>query len=176
MADIDNGALSFKSELDNSQLDGAIEETLRRVQGLTDATVSGGERMDEAFNLTAQTIREKIGEIGAACEMHEAAIGQLESKYQELGRQAGEAFAAGRDEEYRSIEQQKAAVEGEINVRKQLLQELHECSDALEEQAAKAETNAQKVKENADVAQSMRSRIKELKEEMMNLVDQGIEK
>ena len=176
MADIDNGALSFKSELDNSQLDGAIEETLRRVQGLTDATVSGGERMDEAFNLTAQTIREKISEIGAACEMHEAAIGQLESKYQELGRQAGEAFAAGRDEEYRSIEQQKAAVEGEINVRKQLLQELHECSDALEEQAAKAETNAQKVKENADVAQSMRSRIKELKEEMMNLVDQGIDK
>ena len=61
MADIDNGALSFKSELDNSQLDSAIEETLRRVQGLTDATVAGGQRMDEAFDLTAQGIRDKIG-------------------------------------------------------------------------------------------------------------------
>ena len=63
MADIDNGALSFKSELDNSQLDGAVEETLRRVQGLTDATVNGGKKMDEAFSLTAQSIRDKIGDV-----------------------------------------------------------------------------------------------------------------
>lgn len=176
MANVDNGALSFKSELDNSQLDGAIEETLRRVQGLTDATVSGGQRMDEAFNLTAQTIREKIKEISVACDQHEAAIGELEAKYQELGYQAGQAFMQGRDEEYRKIEEQKNAIHGEIEVRKQLLQELHECSDALEEQAGKIEEHAQKVKENADVAQSMRSRIKELKEEMMNLIDQGIDK
>lgn len=175
MAEIDNGALSFKSELDNSQLDGAIEETLRRVQGLTDATVSGGQRMDEAFDLTAQTIRQKISEIGAACESHEQAINNLESKYNELGRMAGEAFAAGRDEEYRKIEADRAAVQGEIEVRKRLLQELRDGSDALEEQAAKLEEHAQKVKENADNAQSMRSRIKELKEEMMQLADQGID-
>lgn len=176
MANIDNGALSFKSELDNSQLDGAIEETLRRVQGLTDATVAGGQRMDEAFDLTAQGIRDKIGEIGAACEQHEAAINDLESKYQELGRMAGEAMASGRDEEYRKIEADRAAVQGEIEVRKRLLQELRDGSDALEEQASKLEAHAQKVKENADNAQSMRSRIKELKDEMMRMVDQGIDK
>lgn len=175
MADIDNGALSFKSELDNSQLDSAIEETLRRVQGLTDATVAGGQRMDEAFDLTAQGIRDKIGEIGAACELHENAINDLESKYKELGRMAGEAMASGRDEEYRKIEADRAAVQGEIEVRKRLLQELRDGSDALEEQAAKLEEHAQKVKENADNAQSMRSRIKELKEEMMQLADQGID-
>ena len=175
MADIDNGALSFKSELDNSQLDSAIEETLRRVQGLTDATVAGGQRMDEAFDLTAQGIRDKIGEIGAACELHENAINDLESKYKELGRMAGEAMASGRDEEYRKIEADRAAVQGEIEVRKRLLQELRDGSDALEEQASKLEAHAQKVKENADNAQSMRSRIKELKEEMMQLADQGID-
>ena len=176
MADIDNGALSFKSELDNSQLDGAVEETLRRVQGLTDATVNGGKKMDEAFSLTAQSIRDKIGEIGAACESHEQAIADLEAKYQELGRKASEAFAAGRDEEYRKIEEQKTAVQGEIEVRHRLLRELRDCSNALEEQAGKMEEHAQKVKENAENAQSMRSRIKELKEEMMQMVDQGIDK
>ena len=123
MADIDNGALSFKSELDNTQLDSAIEETLRRLQGLTDATVAGGQRMDEAFDLTTQSIRDKIGEIVAACELHENAINDLESKYKELGRMAGEAFASGRDEEYRKIEADRAAVQGEIEVRKRLLQE-----------------------------------------------------
>ena len=176
MADIDNGALSFKSELDNSQLDGAVEETLRRVQGLTDATVNGGKKMDEAFSLTAQSIRDKIGEIGAECESHEQAIADLEAKYQELGRKASEAFAAGRDEEYRKIEEQKTAVQGEIEVRHRLLRELRDCSNALEELAGKMEEHAQKVKENAENAQSMRSRIKELKEEMMQMVDQGIDK
>lgn len=176
MANIDNGALSFQSELDNSQLNGAIEETLRRVQGLTDATVNGGKKMDEAFSLTAQTIRDKIGEIGLACESHEKAIADLEAKYQELGRKSSEAFTAGRDEEYRKIEEQKTAVQGEIEVRHRLLRELRDCSDALEEQAGKMEEHAQKVKENAENAQSMRSRIKELKEEMMQMVDQGIDK
>ena len=88
---------------------------------------------------------------------------------------AGEAMASGRDEEYRKIEADRAAVQGEIEVRKRLLQELRDGSDALEEQAAKLEEHAQKVKENADNAQSMRSRVRELKEEMMQLADQGID-
>ena len=39
MAEIDGGALSFKSVMDNDQLNVAIEETLRRVQGFSDAVV-----------------------------------------------------------------------------------------------------------------------------------------
>ena len=49
MANIDGGALSFKSVMDNDQMNEAIEETLRRVQGLSDATVAGGKKMDSAF-------------------------------------------------------------------------------------------------------------------------------
>ena len=39
MAEIDGGALSFKSVLDNDQLNAAIDETLRRVQGFSDDVV-----------------------------------------------------------------------------------------------------------------------------------------
>ncbi len=53
MADIDGGGLHFKSIMDNDQMDSAIEETLRRVQGLSDGTVSGGKKMDAAFDATA---------------------------------------------------------------------------------------------------------------------------
>ncbi len=35
MAEIDGGSLSFKSILDNGQLNAAIDETLRRVQGFS---------------------------------------------------------------------------------------------------------------------------------------------
>ena len=71
MADVDNGALSFSALLDNSQLDAATEETLRRVMGLTDATVLGGEKMERAFNATAESIRSAFKQIGVACAEHE---------------------------------------------------------------------------------------------------------
>ena len=46
MAEIDGGALSFKSIMDNDQLNMAIDETLRRVQGFSDAVVGSGDVMD----------------------------------------------------------------------------------------------------------------------------------
>lgn len=175
MAEIDSGSLHFTSTMDNDQINGAVDETLRRVQGLSDGTVSGGKRMDAAFDATAQSIRAALGQIGAACETHETALQELEAKYQELGQKAGVAFMAGRDDEVRAIQEQQAAVKGEISVRQQLLDELHSQSNALEEAAAKQEENRVKTAENEQTQMSMRARIRELKEEMMMLADQGID-
>ncbi len=65
MAEIDGGALSFKSILDNDQLNTAIEETLRRVQGFSDAVVGTGDVMDsttqemvECIEVQKKVIRE----------------------------------------------------------------------------------------------------------------------
>lgn len=56
MADVNGGALSFTSIMDNNQLNAAIEETLRRVQGFSDAVVGSGDTMDN----TTQEIVESI--------------------------------------------------------------------------------------------------------------------
>lgn len=175
MAEIDGGSLSFKSLLDNDQLNNAVDESLKRIQGLSDGTVAGGKAMDDAFNATADNIRKALGEIGAACETHEQELQRLESEYQELGAKASKAFMAGRDEEYRAITQQQDAVKGEITVRKQLVKDLREQSNELENAASKMEENRRKTEENANAQVSMRSRIRELREEMMILVDQGID-
>jgi hypothetical protein len=175
MAEIDDGALSFKSVMDNDQINAAIEETLRRVQGLSDGTVAGGKKMDAAFNSTADNIRSTLGQIGTACEMNEKELQSLETEYQRLGQKAGAAFMTGRDEEYNAITNQQAAIKGEITVRERLLQELRDQSDELEKVAQKQEENRQKTEENANTQVSMRSRIKALREEMMLLVDKGID-
>ena len=175
MADVDNGALSFSALLDNSQLDAATEETLRRVMGLTDATVLGGEKMERAFNATAESIRSALKQIGVACAEHEEKIESLEAEYKRLGSEASAAFMQGREDEVRRIKEQQAVIQGEITVRKACLKELREYSDVLEDAATKQEEHRQKVEENANAAESMRTRIKELKEEMMSLVDQGID-
>ena len=166
MANIDGGALSFKSVMENDQMNSAIEETLRRVQGLSDATVAGGKQMDKAFLQTADGIRQALGQIGQACEMHESELARLEAQYEQLGREAGTAFMAGRDDEYRAIKETSASLQGEIAVRKQALEEARNLSNELERKALQLENSSKQTEDNAKAHQSLRSRIRELKEEM----------
>lgn len=250
MAEIDGGALSFKSIMDNDQLNGAIEETLRRVQGFSDAVVGSGDAMDsttkemvecieiqkkviqdlettiselnaridsiepgDAQNvlieqanaarqeleaerkgladlesqlntvqqanagaaMSFEQVRATLGEIGAACEVHEKALASLETEYDRLGAEMGKAYMSGRDEEYNALKQQQAAIQGEIRVRKSLLNELRDQSNALEEVATKIETERANVEKAANAHTSLRSKIREVKEEMANLRANGID-
>lgn len=156
-------------------MNSAIEETLRRVQGLSDATVAGGKQMDKAFMQTADGIREALGQIGQACEIHETELAKLENQYEQLGKEASAAFSAGRDEEYRAIEETRAGIQGEIVVRKQAIEEARNLSNELENEAQKREQNSKAIQDNAQANQSLRGRIRELKEEMALLIDQGID-
>lgn len=156
-------------------MNNAIEETLRRVQGLSDATVAGGKQMDKAFMQTTDGIRDALGKIGQACEIHETKLGELTEQYVQLGQEASAAFMAGRDEEYRAIEETRAGIQGEIAVRKQALEEARNLSNELEKEAAKREEATRATEENKNAQQSLRARIRELKEEMALLIDQGID-
>lgn len=250
MAEIDGGALSFKSVIDNDQLNAAIEETLRRVQGFSDAVVGTGDTMDsttqemvECIEIQKQVIqdlettvsdlnaridsiepgdaqnilieqanaarqeleaerkgladlesqlntvqqanagaamsfeqvRATLSQIGAACEVHEQELVRLEAEYERLGVEMGKAYSSGRDDEYIALKQQQAAIQGEIRVRKSLLNELRDQSNALEDVATKIETERANVEKAANAHTSLRSKIRELKEEMANLVANGID-
>lgn len=250
MAEIDGGALSFKSIMDNDQLNGAIEETLRRVQGFSDAVVGSGDAMDsttkemvecieiqkkviqdlettvselnaridsiepgDAQNvlieqanaarkeldeerkglaalesqlntmqqanagaaMSFEQVRSTLGEIGAACEIHEKTLASLEAEYDRLGAEMGKAYMSGRDDEYIALKQRQTAIQGEIRVRKSLLNELRDQSNALEEVATKIETERANVEKAANAHTSLRSKIREVKEEMANLRANGID-
>ena len=241
MAEISGGGMSFTSTMDNSQLDKAVEETLRRLQGLSEGAVAVGDAMDsttaelvEQINIqkkviqdlessyndlndkinsiepgTAQDVlieqanavkqelegerqgmveltnqlanlqsantiasssledvRSTLSTIGAACEMNENAIASLEDEYLSLSKAMDKAFGSGNDAEYRALKQKADAIKGEIKVRKQLLNELREQSNALEDAAGRIEQERQAVEQNANAHVSLRQRIKELKAEM----------
>lgn len=244
MAEIDGGSLSFKSILDNGQLNAAIDETLRRVQGFSNAVAGSGDVMDKttqeivecieiqrkviqdlenSYNdLTAKinaiepgeaqnvlmtqanavkqeldserkglvalmnelnnlqgvasnasmgltNIRSTLGQIGAACEEHEQEISRLSAEYDRVSRAASDAFMSGRDDDYRALQDRADAIKGEVTVRKQLLNELREQSDALEAEAQKIEKAAQKAENAAQSHVSFRTRLREVREELMQL-------
>ena len=210
--------MSFTSTLDNFQLNKAVEETLRRLQGLSDGAVAVGDSIDsstaeviEQINIqkkviqdletsyadlnnkinsvepgTAQdvliqqanavrselegerkgltdltyqlselqaanegaansfaTIRETLTTVGAACEENENAIARLAEEYEKLKSELNDAAMSGNDAEYKALVKRAEAVKGEIHVRKQLLTELREQSNALEESAERIERAVQ---------------------------------
>lgn len=244
MAEIDGGSLSFKSILDNGQLNAAIDETLRRVQGFSNAVAGSGDVMDkttqeivecieiqrkviqdlensyndltakinaiepgeaqnvlmtqanavkqeldserkglvalmnELNNLQRTTsgaassldqIRVTLGQIGAACEEHEQAIAKLSAEYDRVSHAASDAFMSGRDDDYRALQDRADAIKGEVAVRKQLLNELRNQSNALEDEAQKIEKAAQEAENAAQSHVSFRTRLREVREELMQL-------
>ena len=244
MADVNGGGLSFKATLDNDQLTAAIEETVKRVQGLSDAVASGGDMVDSTFSEMAESIvlqqkvikeleesyrtlnsqinamepgdaqnqliqqaaavkqeldaekqglvalrtefkslqsitgsastsleqiRATLSQIGDACYEQEEAIAALEAQYKQLSTQAGNAWTAGRNEEYRAISEQVTALQGEITVRQRVLKELREQSNALEEQATAIEKEVNWARELANSHVSLNIQLREVREEMQRM-------
>lgn len=175
MAEIDGGSLSFKSVMDNDQLNSAIDETLRRVQGFSDAVVGSGDVMDKTTQEMIVQVRSALGQIGDACVEHEQALDRLGQEYDRLGNEMNRAFTSGRDDEFRALQEQRNAIQGEMTVRKQLLKELREQSNALEDEATKLEESARQAEQTAQAHVSLRTRIRDLKEEMAAMIADGID-
>lgn len=175
MAEIDGGSLSFKSVMDNDQLNSAIDETLRRVQGFSDAVVGSGDVMDKTTQEMIVQVRSTLGQIGDACVEHEQALDRLGQEYDRLGNEMNRAFTSGRDDEFRALQEQRNAIQGEMTVRKQLLKELREQSNALEDEATKLEEAARQAEQTAQAHVSLRTRIRDLKEEMAAMIADGID-
>ncbi len=250
MADVNGGALSFTSIMDNDQMNAAIEETLRRVQGFSDAVVGSGDTMDnttqeivesiqiqkrvieelektvadlnerinsvepgtaqdalieqanaarteldgekqgmvalinELNNLqranagvaaTQEEIRAGLGQIGAACEMHENAIAALKKEYEQITQTMNGALKSGNDNEYRALRDRAQAIKGEIATRKSLLNELREQSNALEDEVSRMEQARAAAENTAQAHVSLRQQIRALKEEMADAVANGID-
>lgn len=175
MAEIDGGSLSFKSVMDNDQLNSAIDETLRRVQGFSDAVVGSGDVMDKTTQEMIVQVRSALGQIGDACAEHEQALDRLGQEYDRLGNEMNRAFTSGRDDEFRALQEQRNAIQGEMTVRKQLLKELREQSNALEDEATKLEEAARQAEQTAQAHVSLRTRIRDLKEEMAAMIADGID-
>ncbi len=89
---IKGGALEFDIIANNGQINSALDETKKRVQGFTDATVEGGEKMELAFKDAAATIDRAFADIDAMAGVHQTAISSLEKEYAELGDAAAAAF------------------------------------------------------------------------------------
>lgn len=173
---IKGGALEFDIIANNGQINSALAETKRRVQGFTDATVEGGDRMEAAYKEAAAQIEAAFKDIDTMAAIHSNAISDLEKEYARLGEAAGAAFMKGTakgDEEYRALTAKQQAVKDEITQRKALLQEVANTADALQKEEQTLNENKAKVEQNAKAKGMLRTQVMNLKNSLAEMEQAG---
>ena len=123
--------------------------------------------------MSAEQMRQKLGEIGAACMKHETELKNLEKEYYEVHNAMGRAFNSGNDAEYNALRQRETVLKKEINTRKKLLSELRNQSDVLEQNASKIEKDTEATKKNESAQVSIRTRLRQLREELVAMEAAG---
>lgn len=173
---IKGGALEFEIIANNGQINSALAETKRRVQGFTNATVEGGERMEAAYKEAAAQIEAAFKDIDTMAAIHSNAISDLEKEYTRLGEAAGAAFMKGTaqgDEEFRALTAKQQAVKAEIAQRKELLQEVGNTADALRKEEQTLEENRAKVEQNTKAKGMLRTQVMNLKNSLAEMEQAG---
>lgn len=165
--------MHFEASLDNRKLLGAIDETIRRINGLSDATVKGGAAMDASFSQMAAEINLRFSKIDGAVNIHKEHIAALRKEYEEIGRTNVRAPKFLGDSGY-STERQRA-IRKEVKEREALVSALEKEADALAEAERKFIKHKEQVERNAAAHNTLRARIHELEAEMYKLADPGID-
>ncbi len=174
---IKGGALEFDIIANNGQLNSALEESKKRVQGFSDATVEGGEKMELAFEEAAASIEKAFKDIDAMADTHKAAIDKLEKEYTELGEASAKAFMKGTakgDQEYRALVQKQTAIKQEITTRKNLLTEIEATADALAKEEQRLNSTKEATEKNANAQVSLRTQMRKVVEELATMEEAGL--
>lgn len=162
---IKGGALEFDIIANNGQINRALDEIKRRIQGFTDATVEGGEQMEAAFKEIAAQIDAAFRGIDATAATHSNAISDLKKEYARLGAEAGGVYSKIYGQSGHKTDEQKKIAD-EIKLRERLLQEIGESADALAEEERAFKKRYEEVQKNAAAQKTFRTQLREVREEL----------
>ena len=173
MAETTDGAMHFEASLDNRKLLGAIDETIRRINGLSDATVKGGAAMDASFSQMAAEIKQRFNKVDNTIDQHLYHIGELRKEYEAIGRT--NIFASKSLERGGRLTERQVAIREEVKAHQALVEELRKEAQTLTEAEAKLKQHQEQVEKNAAAHNTLRKRVNELEAEMYKLADHGID-
>lgn len=171
--DVNGGKLDFTATLDNSQIVAAIEETIKRVQGLSDGTASAGEIMQEAFDGMEDSVVNAVKNIQSAINANTAKIQEHAAKIIDLGNEYAAAMSSGDTALANEKEQLVNALLKEQDALVKENAELEERKAVIAENTVKLRETREEMTKNSDAQATLRQRIKEVKDEMAALVLQS---
>ena len=185
----EDGTLSYGTVIDVSGIDEGAAHIEKRVSEIGDKVEVESARINALINdvpkvnievitnasQSLETIEQGFLEIDRVIDTNRHAIDELEAKYKELEAASGKAFMKRDDGTYRALQSQMSAISQNIALRKQIQREAAAEGAKLAEVENRLKKEASEAAKNAQQHESLRAKIKALKEEMAMLIANGID-
>lgn len=185
----EDGTLSYGTVIDTSGFDEGAAHIEQKVSEIGEKAEVESARISNLLSNVPQvnievitnasqsleTIEQGFLEIDRVIDTNRHAIDELEAKYKELQASAGKAFMKRDDDTYDSLRKQMSAISQNIALRKQIQKEAAAEGAKLAEVEEKLKKEASEASKNSQQHESLRQKIKALKDEMAGLIANGID-
>lgn len=171
------GSLEFELLAKNGQINEALDETGKRIQGLSDASVKSGENMEASFQKAAQDIEKTWGQLDVIERTLSGNAKDLARQYAEVQAKLkavqGTNNTTVTEKEVYALREQAKQLREAITLNEQARKQYEEQAAALQKtEAALAKTKQQT--ENAATAQnSLRTQMRKVVEELARMEEAG---
>jgi hypothetical protein len=163
---IQGGALEFDVLFKNGQINSALEETKKRVQGFSNAIFASGEQMEAAYRSAQEQIDKVANTIIEATKANEQAIANMSQKIAEL---KAEAYNTNDGDKRMKINFDISDLENKLRTLKGVKNELQEQEKAIGDYNISLNKQKEKADNAANAQVRFRTQLMNVKQQMMEL-------
>lgn len=184
---VDDGSLSFGTAIDMSGFDEGAAHIEQKVSEIGDKAEAESARISELLtnvpdvNIDVITnaseslavIQQGFDEIDRVVDTNKAAIRDLEKEYATLSYKINTASRRGDSGEVKRLKEERRAIQENIAIRKKVNEEAGNTADALAATERQLKKEAEETAKNASKHESLRTKIRELKLELVEMEAAG---
>ena len=184
---VDDGSLSFGTAIDMSGFDEGAAHIEQKVSEIGDKAEAESARISELLtnvpdvNIDVITnaseslavIQQGFDEIDRVVDTNKAAIRDLEKEYATLSDKINTASRRGDSGEVKRLKEERRAIQENIAIRKKVNEEAANTADALAATERQLKKEAEETAKNASKHESLRTKIRELKLELVEMEAAG---
>ncbi|MBR4592749.1 MAG: hypothetical protein IKO35_06030 [Elusimicrobiaceae bacterium] len=172
------GSLEFELIAKNGQINEALDETGKRIQGLSDLSVKSGAGMEESFKKAAADIEKTWGQLDTVEKSLSTNAKELSKQYAEVEAklkaiQSRNNTGVTQEEVYALREQKKALGEA-LELNRQATAEYERQAEALQKTEARLSKFQQQAENNAGAQNSLRTQMRRVVEELAKMEEAGL--
>ena len=166
---VSSGGLSFDFTATNDNLVKIVEQSKKEIQGLADASKTGGAQMDAAFKHAANRLDSYADQMSGALSEQRQAVMALEKEMAKLKAQAGQQFDKGDLAASQASMEVYRAKERELQKRRECIQACYDGFDVLEQERQRLEGMRQSSEQAANAQTSLRAQLRMVREQLAQL-------
>lgn len=166
---VSSGGLSFDFTATNDNLIKIVEQSKKEIQGLADASKTGGAQMDAAFKQAANRLDSYADQMSDALSEQRQAVMALEKEMAKLKAQAGQQFDKGDLAASSATMEVYRAKERELQKRRECIQACYDGFDVLEQERQRLEGMRQSSEQAANAQTSLRSQLRLVREQLAQM-------